>query len=398
MIGMTRSRVKYLLAAAAVLWLLALPACVPQFAGHDVGLDAISPDSHWATLVEYSGDPPTPQLVRLDLQSGETMTLVRDIDPRPKSSFSPSDSDYVLFHTQEGWYLDIAASQPYTVPAKSRDQVQFLPDGELLVIDLYDDLTDDLTRFRVFDPPDSASPSKSENLICYWFSNQRRDLHVGEERKSVGAAGFSAPDTMRWVMVKQDYAVSMLIAGPDGISVESLRPDQSTGVKETLRRQEAMAQRAVVTDLLTEEIKQQATDAGEDLSDEELAYRVKERLEILSDAEIALRAKDEFGDDLSWVVSLILSGILSPDGGKLLVLCQDQDSQYSLFLVDLDTGAGTIELSDDTAWVPSFGFSPDGRHILYEANGEQGRSLYLANSDGSHSRLVEPGALRPRWH
>jgi dipeptidyl aminopeptidase/acylaminoacyl peptidase len=396
MTGMTTSGLKYLLAVVAVFWLLILSACVRQFAGYDAGLDAISPDDRWATIVEYSEGSPTSQLVRLDLQSGETITLTQNIDSVPESSFSPSNSDYVLFRAHEGWTLaNIAAGQQTTITTSRDDHVQFLPDGKLLVIAP----DDGLTRFIVVDPPEPESSSLTVDEIRYWFSSQLSyPAHVSGARISVCARP-PAPATMQWVMVKPDYTASWLIAKPDEVSETPLRPEQSKGMIETLRQQEALVQKAIVAEQLTEEIEEQAAGAGKDLNDEELAYRVKEQLEILSDEEIKLRVEDLHENELSKLVSSTLFGILSPDGKKLLVLRQDYDFLYSLYLVDLEAGTKNIDLSSDTEWVPSFGFSSDGRHILFESSRDGGRSLYLANADGSDiRRVVEQGALSPCWH
>jgi TolB protein len=134
-----------------------------------------------------------------------------------------------------------------------------------------------------------------------------------------------------------------------------------------------------------QQVKQEADEAEESLSDDELERRVEERLQ----------------EKVASYVRASLLGILSPDGKKLLFLRYEVREKilYSLYLIDLETGEEPLVLSAETDWIPVATFSPDGRQILFESNRDGGRSLYLANADGtSILRVVKEGALNPCWH
>jgi len=400
MTDVTTARLKHLLAAIIALWVVALAACTPRYFGYDVGLDAISPDGRWATIVEYGGPPPTSQLVRLNLESGDTILLAEDIPSSPESSFSP-DGRYVLLRTYNGWALtDVTVGRQVTVTTRREDHVQFLLEGELLVR-----ASDDgQTRFSVVDPADPEKPSLTVNRVRYCFSSQYPDpVCLSGANQSVCARP-PISDSVQWVMVNTDYTVSFFAARPgERFSVDTLTQEESEGVTKLLRQQEAIAIRQLV---------RQWADEDKVLSDEELELRFKELLkaeikqtaykdDVLNEEELELQAEDQFQEYVSWFVNSNLSGTLSAYERKLLVLCTEPGEGdtplYSLYLADLEAGTATIVSTTD--WEPRFTFSPDGRQILFEANGDDGRSLYLANSDGSAARpIVEQGVLSPCWH
>jgi hypothetical protein len=192
-----------------------------------------------------------------------------------------------------------------------------------------------------------------------------------------------------WAIVGADGAAFVLVAGPDGVSVEDR--GLSAGLATLLDRQaaivEAELRARLARESLEEQFRQEAEEAGEVLSEQELDARVEDQLEAYR----------------SLLLDLTLFGTLSPGGTRLLFLLaefsEDDRPLYSLYLIDLATGAEPQPLSSGTEWQPSFAFSPDGRQVLFESNREGARSLYLASSDGTNIRRVAlQEALSPCWH
>ena len=388
MINTPSSPLKHLLVAIVASWVVALSACArgPQW---HVGLDAIASDGHWGTAIEHSGDPLTWQLVLFDLlEEQPPIVLAQNVDARTVSSFSP-DSRYVLFRTPDGWSLvDTTTSQQVEVAAGD-ERVQFLPDGELLVISPTDD---GLTQFVVIaDLTDLQQRSSIIDRIRFSFQNQLSDAGVellgGVVSPVCESRSVSGYDL--WTIVKADGTVSVFVTTPDGISMKDLVPKLAAGVTTLLNRQAAGIQRVLTPKRseLREQIKQKATDAGEALGEEELERQVENEFQQL--------VSDVFGSSLF--------GSLSPDGTKLFFLRVEAGEGdkwlYSLYLIDLATGAEPRVLSSETEWVPSFSFSPNSRQMLFESNRDGGRSLYLANSNGTNiQRLPVQRAFNPCWY
>lgn len=92
----------------------------------------------------------------------------------------------------------------------------------------------------------------------------------------------------------------------------------------------------------------------------------------------------------------ITSGVLSADGTRLAFRVNSGGERYDLYVVDLNTGdwARLVSAAD---FKIDFGFSPDGRMLAYE-NNIDGRSVWLANADGSAARRLALGAQLPEWH
>jgi hypothetical protein len=379
---------RYLLAAIAAFWVVGLAACAPS-SQWPVGLDALALNGRWATVVEHSGDPPTWRLVLLDLQDAESIALADGVDSRPESSFSP-DGSYLLFRTPDGWILRDMDTGRQVQAATREEHVQFLPDGELLLTSS----DDELSEFLVV--PDLALPWERSLLIDrvrYSFSTQRptRESQLPDEEPRPVCARSAISDPAMWAIVDADGAAFVLVAGPDGVSVEDR--GLSAGLATLLDRQAVIVEQTARR-LLEAQVRQEAEEAREVLDEQEVEARVEEQLEE------QLETYRSFLD-------LTLLGVLSPDGDRLLFLLaelveqgdEDLSPVYFLYLIDLATGAEPQPLSSGTEWRPDFAFSPDGSQVLFESNREAARSLYLASSDGTDIRRVAlQEALSPCWH
>jgi hypothetical protein len=316
------------------------------------------------------------------------MALAEGVDSWPESSFSP-DGSYLLFRTPDGWILRDMDTGQQSQAATGDEHVQFLPNGQLLVVTSSDD---ELSEFRVVH--DLALPQERSLLIDrvrYSFSTQRptQESQLAYERARLVCARSAISDPAMWAIVGADGAAFVLVAGPDGVSVEDR--GLSAGLATLLDRQaaivEAELRARLARESLEEQFRQEAEEAGEVLSEQELDARVEDQLEAYR----------------SLLLDLTLFGTLSPGGTRLLFLLaefsEDDRPLYSLYLIDLATGAEPQPLSSGTEWQPSFAFSPDGRQVLFESNREGARSLYLASSDGTNIRRVAlQEALSPCWH
>ena len=113
--------------------------------------------------------------------------------------------------------------------------------------------------------------------------------------------------------------------------------------------------------------------------------------EINSAVQNALKDRDQ-GD--------ITSGVISPDGTKLIFRTRTGASPnytYGLYALDLAVNTGSfIQLVNNANFRIQFSFSPTGQELVYESN-DGGRSVWLANSDGSNPRKLADNASLPSW-
>jgi hypothetical protein len=374
---------KYWYAAVIIFGAVTLAACQPSARG--AGLDTISPDGRWATVVERSGDPVTLRLLRLDLDTGETILLAEGIAHNPVSSFSP-DGRYVVYRAVNGWWLrDLTAAEPITVSEKV-EALEFLPTGRLLATSRIDDLE----QFETISPSNPQIHSFLQGGIRYRFSDQTPDRALLED---TGQLPCARPPTMawqQWVMIDADGAVSVLTSTRDDVVVRTLAPRLSDRVTELLERQAV-----TIESWLAEERKELEKDIREYAESQEDVSFSDEDLEAFLDEQIEQRRASFMG--------LTLFGTISPDGDRLLFLRVipggGGKELYSLYLIDLTTDEEPKVLSSETEWIPGYAFSPDGQQILFESNLYDGRALYLASADGGDVHpIAEQGALNPCWH
>jgi Tol biopolymer transport system component len=96
----------------------------------------------------------------------------------------------------------------------------------------------------------------------------------------------------------------------------------------------------------------------------------------------------------------ITSGVVSPDGTKLAFRTRAGASPnytYSLYVLDLNTNAGSfVQLVNNASFRVQFAFSPTSAELAYESSAD-GRSVWLANADGTNSRKLADNASLPDW-
>jgi Tol biopolymer transport system component len=96
----------------------------------------------------------------------------------------------------------------------------------------------------------------------------------------------------------------------------------------------------------------------------------------------------------------ITSGAISPDGTKMVFRTRtgtDPNFNYSLYALDLAVNTGSfIPLVNNANFRIQFAFSPTGQELVYESN-DGGRSVWLANSDGTNPRKLSDNASLPNW-
>jgi Tol biopolymer transport system component len=94
----------------------------------------------------------------------------------------------------------------------------------------------------------------------------------------------------------------------------------------------------------------------------------------------------------------ITSGAVSPDGDTLVFRTGGDDSLYSLYAMDLTRSDGSfVQLVDGANFRLDYSFSPDGNELAYESNAA-GRSVWVANADGSERRQLAVNASLPEWN
>jgi Tol biopolymer transport system component len=96
----------------------------------------------------------------------------------------------------------------------------------------------------------------------------------------------------------------------------------------------------------------------------------------------------------------ITSGVVSPDGSKLAFRTRvgtNPNYFYGLYVLDLATNTGSfVQLVNNAPFRVLYAFSPDSTGLVYESNID-GRSVWIANSDGSSARKLADGASLPDW-
>ena len=96
----------------------------------------------------------------------------------------------------------------------------------------------------------------------------------------------------------------------------------------------------------------------------------------------------------------ITSGVISPDGTKMVFRTRagtDPNYTYGLYVLDLASNAGSfVQLVNNANFRVGFSFSPTGAELVYESNAD-GRSVWLANADGTNPRKLADNASLPDW-
>jgi Tol biopolymer transport system component/tRNA A-37 threonylcarbamoyl transferase component Bud32 len=87
-----------------------------------------------------------------------------------------------------------------------------------------------------------------------------------------------------------------------------------------------------------------------------------------------------------------LNSYFSPDGQRLLVRLgyQDPCCYTTLYVMNVD-GSQRMILADYANWQVTGSFTSDGQHIVFDSNRDGGRTIYVANGDGSNVRKLVHG-------
>ncbi len=348
----------------------------PTLPRWNIGPYAIAPDGQRAGVLEHAGDPLTWQVVGLDLRGGESRILAQGVDPYTDGSFS-QDGRYLLVHTSEGWSRVDTATGQLTGPDWKDEtivSVQFLPNGDLLVVS---DASDGTQSFETFNVTDTRQANISVKKVKYSFSAQRPAMAISTLGSMLPLLGVTdpipvcaqrpAPERVRWLLISADDRASILSADPGSPPSTYGLPDRlSSSVTRLLKDQE---------DAITRLVQAFGGRQGE--------TPVASHTPTPPPPEQIRR-----------YAGLSVLGVLSPALSKnqlffmLTEFRADGRPQFSLYLIDLSTNAEPQLLSTKTTWIPGFAFSPDGQQILFESNREGSRLLYMGNSDGTSIRRV----------
>lgn len=113
--------------------------------------------------------------------------------------------------------------------------------------------------------------------------------------------------------------------------------------------------------------------------------------DINSAVQTALSGRDQ---------SDITSGVISPDGTKMAFRTRtgsDPNYSYALYVMDLSVNTGSfVGLVSNANFRIQYAFSPTGQELVYESN-DGGRSVWIANSDGTNPRKLSDNASLPNW-
>ena len=96
----------------------------------------------------------------------------------------------------------------------------------------------------------------------------------------------------------------------------------------------------------------------------------------------------------------VTSAILSPDGTRIAFRTQAgqaPNASYGLYILNLATpNSQPVNLVNNANFPIQFSFSPNGAELAYESN-LNGRSVWIANSDGGNPRKLADNSSLPIW-
>lgn len=345
-------------------------------------IESISPNGEWITIVEHSGDPPSEQLLLIDVKGGGDLQLTDQLNNQALTQFSP-DSRYVLFGDRSMLtLLEIGTDQ--RIPITSTISAQFLPNGKLLLVG------STLDEFYVLDPSHLDNRVLIVDHVLY--SSVMTEI-VGQ---LLGDPLYECP-----TLSNKNHILQLLIDREGKVLVFDGR-----GVEPSIREITSDAiNRLMVRPLLQiptqEEIEKsiikEATAQGKVLSAEQIAKAVDQRL-IETSVLLAITYQSGFSPDgtkllLLSNMTLLLSN-MTDEEGDLAPSGTGSQIVYTLSLIDLTSDQEPISLfSSSQESILYFAFSPDGQQVIFETKLEDQRSLYLANVDGTNIRPVAENIL-----
>lgn len=342
------------------------------------GLDAISQDGHWISLLEPSLASPPVQLTLLDLQIKDPPVIVvqRGYGSTSISSFSP-DGRYLLYEDEQDWKVMEIASGNRKQVASEDSNVEFLLNDRLLI-----------TNWQTITPTNSitpvlrirasiASPEDPQNWQLITDQGQHYFVsHRTETSELVSAfSSISLPAQIECPLSTNYASEARVIVNEDGV----------------VKVVQANRQRLNIEEL------NKLSVATKDLLDAH-----DEQMRVLLKTTFSMGTSGEESSTTEETVLSSIAGISSPDGKHLALISTTDISEsrksYSLDLINLEEDQ-RVTLSSNTDWAPGFLFSPDSNQILYESNLEGERKWYLAESDGSGKRSVSlTDATTVCWH
>jgi hypothetical protein len=356
--------------------LILAAACKPS--ARDSGLDAVSQDGHWISLMEPSPATPPAQLTLLDLQIKEPPSIVvrRDYSSTSISSFSP-DGRYLLYEDQQDWQVMEIASGKRKQVASLDSHVEFLLNDKLLI-----------TTWQTFTPTNSTTPvTRIRASIASAEDPQDRQLITDQGQHYFVSQGIKTSEGGS-IISNRSFPAQFDCPLPTNYTSEARVIVNADGVVQVVQ---ANRQRLTI-----EELSKLST-ATKDILDAHDA-----QLRVLLKAATNLGAVEEGSSTMEELVLSAVTGLSSPDG-KYLVLISTTDisesqKNSSLDLINLEKDQH-VTLSSNTDWTPGFLFSPDSSQILYESSLEGERKWYLAESDGSGKQAVPlTNATTVCWH
>jgi len=390
----------------------------------EVGIDSISPDGRWATIVEQPVNSSSATLVLIDLHAQSIAeALANDVSSYPQTQFS-FDSRYLVYRNQaRDWVLqDIQDAEALeTIFAESEDEITFLPGKNALVIFSPDENT---SLFRASLISDLQNPDEKRaltniggRLLKYRFNS----TPISSDDSCPSQSGY-----MNVVIDPEGVVFALGVEGDD--TVTPLSPGISRRITDLIQSQIDEVYSLFDGD---EYLTSWVQILHPDSTSEEIDIRV-ESLRAIENHEDRIRSlfaidiSESTPEELdSWGQTVIdgmarFSTTLSPDGTKLLFLRTEipdskdagltfeflftptfGTSTHTLFLIDLVVGGEPLRLTQFTGPMPYATFSPDGSHILYETQVGEERLLYLAETEAplDSAKVVARGEFEsPCWY
>ncbi len=374
----------------ATAWAAALLAgCGPIY---HPGLSSVSPDGRLAVVSEAREG--ADRMTALDLETGrrgqdKSFSLIA------RSSFSP-DGKYFVASVGGGWTLFDASdlSAEGVTVGESVGWAEFLPNGDLIVakfpgkgVALYQ-----VAPGRTL--PADARPlaegryviSSSKAFMALQFflftlGQSASQVEWDASAEELMLSRFRCPEQARrdrisWILIAQDYSVSVLIATRRGTEVRRLDPSMTRALSVLLDQQAAaFPVTAGQTRRFEDDVRKSAARDGKTLSEADVT------------AAVAAQAKAALWGNIASTTT----GLAGPDGESLFFVRMEAaaaNPPISLHLVLLDGSEFPVPLATVSSRFPQFDYSPDGSQMFYEKSLDGVRGYYAGDADGTDIRRL----------